>query len=131
MKTTIITVVLALFAISSFAQVQKVECAMAGYLTALKSENDGLRHDALFQLAKLKAICPHKEFCRCMNELKRISQKDKNPLIRLHALMTIEYVQKVELQKTIDVMQYEDYLDFYNAVYTWINKDFVIACNHN
>ncbi len=63
---------------------------MAGYMKALKSENDGLRHDALFQLAKLKVTCPHKEFSKCMNELKRISQNDKNPLIQLHALMTIE-----------------------------------------
>lgn len=129
MKTIFITVLLALFAISSFAQDQKVECAMAGYLKALQSENDGLRHDALFQLAKLNGICPQKKFCKCMNELKRIGQKDKNPLIRLHAMMTIEYVQKVELQKSIDISNFEDYMEFYNAVYIRINQDFILACN--
>lgn len=126
MKKIIIIVLLTFFAISSFAQVQKVECAMAGYLKALRAENEGLRHDALFQIAKLKSDCPRTEFCRCLNELKRVSQKDKNPLIRLHAQMTIEYFQKPELRKAIDIGQYEDYLEFYKAVYARINNDFIV-----
>lgn len=126
MKKIIIIVFLAFFAISSFAQAQKVECAMAGYLKALRTENEGLRHDALFQIAKLKFSCPQTKFCQCLDELKRVSQKDTNPLIRLHAMMTIEYLQKPELRKTIDIEKFEDYLEFYNKLYVRINNDFIV-----
>ena len=91
----------------------KIDTAISGYVQALKSDNAGLRHSALYQLALIKSEYPEINFDYVDRQLEKMSKKDKFNLIRLHANLTRAYLQDSDLQAKVKVEKSDNPVDFF------------------
>lgn len=66
--------------------------AVKNYKFALKSENPGVRSSALYMLAQIKSRYPEANLGEFKSELGKLSRKDNDPLVRVHANLVLSYV---------------------------------------
>lgn len=110
-------VVLLAAAANAKPNLDKVETAVKGYVVALNSDNAGLRHSALYNLAVIKAEYPEIDFSNLDRQLQKMSTKDEYPLIRLHADLTRTYLKDNSLQSKVQVEANGNPVDFFKNLY--------------
>jgi len=81
----------------------RIQLATEGYLIALKSDNPGIRNSALQQLAVLKARYPNYDLTKVEKQVKKLSHKDSELLIRINANITYRYLTNRELTDKINI----------------------------
>ncbi|HNW60171.1 MAG TPA: hypothetical protein PKI62_10885 [bacterium] len=77
--------------------------AVENYKLALKSENPGVRSSALYMLALIKSRYPETQVAEVKGELGKLSRKDEDPLVRLHANLILSYFRSDSLMAKIKV----------------------------
>jgi hypothetical protein len=126
MKKSLIIFAVLLFGVTStFAEINKDEpiCkAMDGYKMALKSENPGLRLNALYQIAQIKSMYPEMNFAECSKHIKKLVEIEKNPRVKVQANLALAYLNENNLAKTIKMAYKEPPVDFFKRVYEGINS---------
>lgn len=123
-KSMIIIASLLVFATAGFSQIvtaKKIERAIQGYYMALKSDNNGLKNDAIFQLSRLKSTFPDLDLSQAVKELRKAIKTEKNPLVRMHADLAIIYLNDNSLAKILKIEQDEDSMTFFTRLHTKIN----------
>ena len=97
------------------------------YTTALKSENDGLRNSAIFELAKIRSKYHYIDLTGYEKALKKMSSSDSKEFIRLNAQLTLTYLQDKTLSERVKVQDGEDPLAFYTRLHEAICQEFYTA----
>ena len=98
--------------------------AKAGYLVALESDNAGLRHNAIYQVAQLKCLFPEKDFSDVERSLKRASKKDDVAIIRVHAGLVAAYLDTNSVT-CIEAQSVTEPIQFFKALYDEFNDEFI------
>ncbi len=76
---------------------KSLDVILKNYLTALKSDNAGLRNSALYQLVQLKAKYPDADLSACEKCIAQMSSKDKNTRVRINAGLALLGLQDAQL----------------------------------
>jgi hypothetical protein len=119
---TITTMALALLSLlaSAFSQEfdkKAFDKALTNYQSAMQSESPGIRSSAIYQIAQMKSQRPGEDFSSVAPALVKVAKNDPNPLIRVHAELTISYLFDDDLTKKIKADEGLDMNDFYNKLY--------------
>jgi hypothetical protein len=129
MKRIIITIaILALaggnaFSADKMTLKQKVKMAINGYEIAIKSDNPGLNQSGVFQIAHLYSKYPNADLGKAKSILKKAASNNDSELVRLHARMTLAFIENNELQ-SVKVTNPEDPMVFYSSLYTRMGENF-------
>jgi hypothetical protein len=94
----------------------KLAGAVENYKLALKSDNAGVRSSALYMLALIKSRFPETNVSEFKGELGKISRKDDDPLVRVHANLLLSYFSDDSLSTRIKVDNPEASLAFYSQL---------------
>jgi len=92
--------------------------ALQGYRECLRSENVGVRTSALYQLAKLKSCYPALDLSEMIQDVNRLCQKDKEPLVRVQANLTYAYVTDDSLSAKVKTEVEGNPVEFFNRIQT-------------
>jgi len=95
--------------------------AIKGYIAAIRSNNVGLRMDALHKVARLKSERTEADVAALEQVLKRAARNDENPLVRLNAQLTLSYLQDKALRARVVTDKDEDSVTFFNRLYREVN----------
>ena len=101
--------------------------AMEGYMLALKSDNPGLRLNAIYQIAQIKSTQPEVDFSACLKNLEKLAKDDKYNLVKIHASLTAVYLQDDSLCQKIKTVYKEDPAEFFKRVYNEMNSVQMVA----
>jgi vesicle coat complex subunit len=85
---------------------------------ALKSDNYGVRKSALYQLAKIHSLDSTIDMTTISEQISKMSRSDSDPLVRVQAGLTYQYLTDAELAKIIRPQDEDDSTVFYNEVHT-------------
>ena len=124
-KLNIVLVILIIFSAASFAGNSdpidnKLQKATNGYIDALQSENPGIRNSALHQLTILKAKYPNYDLTKVEKQVKRLSKKDSELLIRVNAEITYRYLTNKDLGNRINIIT-NDPKTFFKELYSQVS----------
>jgi hypothetical protein len=100
---------------------------LPGYIMALKSDNAGLRDSAAYQIAIIKAAHPEVDFTIVEKVLNRVAKNDESSLVRIHADLTLSYLQDAKLAQKVKPANPEDSLEFYNKLHSELYSSFFTA----
>jgi len=81
----------------------KLVKAVEDYTLALKSENPGVRSSALYMLALIKSQYPKLNVSEVKSKLSKLSRKDDDPVVRIHANLILSYLNSDSLMTKIKV----------------------------
>ena len=110
------------FVFGQAADKEHVCKGMNGYLMALKSDNPGLRLNAIYQIAQVKSTTPDADFKECLKELEKMAKKDKNNLVKVQANLTAVYLKDDTLSNRVKMVYKEAPADFFKRVYDEMNS---------
>lgn len=85
-------------------QGHRISTALNNYMSYLKSENHGLRNNAIYQIVQIKSRFPEADLSMFNKKLAKMALNDKEVMIRSHAFLALAYlnddklVEKVKLQ---------------------------------
>ncbi len=117
MKTMCISLTgLLMMATLAFGQVndaKSLDSILKNYLTALKSDNAGLRNSALYQLVQLKAKFPKADLGACQRHIAQMSSKDKNPRVRINAGLALLFLNDTQLPTKVKINSEEEPTKFF------------------
>ncbi len=108
-------------------QQERTELAVQGYLQAMTSRVEGLKHDAIFHVACLKARQPAADLRACEKALEKISKEEGDLRVRLHAQLTLAYLRDDRLAGRIKGPDVSDPGAFYEALYKEITATVVAS----
>jgi len=108
---------------ASFTKDTVFENAISGYIQAIQSDNSGLRHSAIYQIARLKTHYPDKDYSRVEHLLNKVSTSDKVAIIRVHANLVCNYLKSSHIIGTRSGN--EDPMFFFNTLHQELNQDFI------
>jgi HEAT repeat protein len=94
----------------------KLANAVDNYKLALKSNNPGVRSSALYMLALIKSRFPETNVSEVKAELGKISRKDEDALVRVHANLILSYLNSDSLLSKIKIENPEKPLAFYSQL---------------
>lgn len=124
--TKLLMIVLVLSTTVCFAQTQKLsqylKQANQAYLLSLKSENNGVRNSAIFNVVQYKKLYPAKDFNPFAKEIQKISKTDPMVQNRLHAHLALICLEQPEVMATIDPNTFEDPIVFFDALYEQLSE---------
>lgn len=103
----------------AFAETNRdtINFAMSGYIKALKSDNEGLRTSALFQISKLKAKYPQTDLSPYVKELEKVSRTDANPIVRTQANLALLVLKNPKLASDVPAGWFVDPAKYFTQVY--------------
>jgi hypothetical protein len=123
MKRIVVLALIALAVVSASAQVKykPVDAAaiskiLGHYKNSLKAENDGIRQSTLYQLARIKADYPWANLAGIMDDVKRVSKKDKSETVRIQANLVLAYLKDDSLSKKVQPEVPDEYAGFYSRI---------------
>lgn len=96
---------------------ERLNRTIENYEKALGSEIAGLRHDAIFQVVKMRCACPEQNLAVLVKKLQKMANNDENPIIRLHAELACLYLKNDCMLNKIRFQQEEDALSFFNRLH--------------
>ena len=105
----------------------RIDMAIKGCVTALASDVDGLKDNAIFKVACLKAEQPGTDLKACIKALEKIGNKEEDLRIRLHAQMTLAYLKDSSLVARIKADSKEDPDVFFDQLYREISATTVAS----
>lgn len=123
-----ITLVLLILSASGFGQQlgqKALEKVLLQYEAAMTSDSPGVRSSAIYQIAQLKCERPEENFLSVEWTLAKIAKNDHNPLIRVHAELTLAYLQDKALRGKIKADCSLEMNNFYNKLYNEMYTSFV------
>lgn len=100
----------------------KICKAIKGYKMALKSENPGLRLNALYQIAQVKSMYPNMDLSECTKEIKTLLEDEKNLRVNIQGNLTLIYLKNDGLVKKVKMEYKEPPVNFFKRVYEEINS---------
>ncbi|HNW60756.1 MAG TPA: hypothetical protein PKI62_13835 [bacterium] len=103
--------------LASPQKMERTDMAVQGYVQALASDVDGLKHDAIFHVACLKTQQPAADLGACEKALEKIAKRAGDLRIRLHAQLTLAYLRDDRLAERIKVTSLDDPAAFFGALY--------------
>ena len=128
MKTTMITLTgLMLVASAVFANIESHEVldqAVHNYTNALKSDNPGVRNSALYQIVCMKNVHPEANYAPIKKVVKKMADKDDNALVRVHAKLTLLYIDDPDLSNKVRTVRGEEDIQFFQRLHNEIHKSF-------
>lgn len=95
------------------------------YEASIKSDSPGVRSSAIYQIAQMKYARPDDDFSSFEWTLARVAKNDPSPLIRIHAELTLVYLQDAKLRNKIKADSELEMNDFYNQLYNEMYSSFV------
>jgi len=90
-------------------------------LKALKSDNPGIRNSALHQITVLKAKYPNFDLTKVEKQVKKLSQKDSELLIRVNANITYLYLTNRNLTDKINTDTIDPKI-FFKELYAQVSE---------
>ena len=128
MKTTMITLTgLMLIASAVFANIESpkvLDQAVTNYSNALKSENPGVRNSALYQIVRMKNVHPEADYASLKKVMKKMAEKDDNALVRVHAKLTLLYIDDPVLSEKVRTVRGEEDFQFFQRLHNEIHRSF-------
>lgn len=102
-----------------------IDQALDRYVTALKSFNTGVRHNAVFQIVQLKSDHPDMNADKAVRALEGLRRKDRNPLVRMHAELAIIYLKESRFEN-VKVVDRENPMDFFSRLHDAIGPNMAV-----
>ncbi|MBN2103149.1 hypothetical protein JW835_03825 [bacterium] len=113
----ILTVLISVLAINASEISQaKLSTAKAMYIRGVKSDNIGLRCNAIFRIAEMKSRFPEMSTKGVEKILQKAARKDENSLVRAYAGLTLVYLKDTKLNQKVKVIPREVSIDFYQRL---------------
>jgi hypothetical protein len=97
---------------------------LPAYAMALKSDNAGLRDSAAYQIAIIKSEYPDVDFTVIERVLNKVAKSDQSSLVRIHASLTLTYLQDAKLAQKVKPENPENSLEFYNKLHSELFSSF-------
>ena len=103
----------------------QTKAAIQGFEWSLKSSNAGVRHSSLHVIAKFKSEYPSVDLSELNKTLIKMSRNESEPLIRVHASLTYQYINSSKLVNLIKVTDPEDPMVFFNELYKELTTEYL------